>query len=266
MPDEGVFPEVRDGYDAVYGALDRGPTFSRLWREHAYGGDFPAELAHIGFLTTGEARRVLDLLELDAGDVLVDVACGAGGPGLWVASQSGATLIGVDPSAPGLAAARRRAETVAIQAEFREGTFARTGLADGTADAVMSIEAFQYAPDKRAALAELARVLRPGGRLSIVAFEVDPAKLAGVPVLGVDPVPDYAPLLEDAGFRVVAYEETPDWERRVYGAFTAVIAAADELRAEMGEHAAASVLAEAVLTVELEPYPRRVLLGAERTP
>ena len=41
--------------------------------------------------------------------MLVDVACGAGDPGLWAAQQTGATLIGVDPSAAGLAAARRRA-------------------------------------------------------------------------------------------------------------------------------------------------------------
>ena len=60
----------------------------------------------------------------------------------------------------------------------------------------MSVDAFQYAPDKRAALAEFFRILRPGGRVSIIAFEVDPAKVAGVPVIGADPIPDYRPLLE----------------------------------------------------------------------
>ena len=55
----------------------------------------------------------------------------------------------------------------------------------------MTIEAFQYAPNKRAALAELFTLLKPGARIALVCFEVDPAKVAGLPVLGVDPIPDY---------------------------------------------------------------------------
>ena len=260
--DDGVFEEVRDGYEAVYDALAQGATFNRVWRELAYGGEFPAEFAHIGFLTLAEAQRLLGLLAVPRGGVLVDVACGAGGPGLWAAQQAGASLIGVDPAAPGLEAARRRAEGVGLGggAQFSLGTFERTGLGDGVADAVMTIEAFQYAPDKRAALAELHRILKPGGRLGIVCFEVDPARVEGLPVLGVDPVPDYAPLLRDAGFEIDAYEETPGWAERVYAVFQALIDDADALTAEMGERAAAGVLAEAMLTVATRPYPRRVLV------
>ena len=263
---DGVFVSVRDGYDAVYDTLPRGATFSRLWRQHAYGGDFPEAFAHIGFLTLTEARHLLDLLRVPSGGALVDLACGAGGPGLWVADQTGASLIGVDPSAAGLAAARKRAEAVGLgpRATFVEGTFEQTGLPDGIAGAVMTIEAFQYAPDKGAALAEMARILEPGGGLAIVAFEVDPAKVAGVPVLGVDPVADYRPLLEQAGLTVEAYEETPGWRDRVFSAFGALLDAGEALAVEMGERAAAGVIAEAMLTVQLEPYPRRVLAVARR--
>jgi SAM-dependent methyltransferase len=262
----GVFRVVLDGYDAVYDALPRAETFNRLWRANAYGGDFPLEFAHIGFLTVAEAQRMRELLHIGPGDVLADLACGAGGPGLWMAKHSGASLIGADPSAAGLLAARTRARAVGLadRSRFHQGTFEQTNLPDGAVDAAMSVDAFQYAPDKRAALAEFFRILRPGGRVSIIAFEVDPAKVAGVPVLGADPVPDYVPLFEAAGFDVEAYEETPGWRERVNAAFGAMVDASDMLTAEMGERAAAGAVAEAMLTVQVQPYPRRVLAVARR--
>jgi SAM-dependent methyltransferase len=264
---DGVFHAVQDGYTAVYDALPNGATFNRIWRDIAYRGEFPIEFAHIGFLTVSEAARMLDLLRLQSGDVLVDLACGAGGPGLWAAQQTGATLIGVDPAGTGLATARQRAQDVGLadRASFQHGTFEHTNLDDRSADAIMTIEAFQYAPDKRAALTEFARVLRPGGRVAIVCFEVDPTKVGNLPVLGVDPIADYAPLLVDAGFTVDAYDETPGWEDRVYPTFSALVDASDALKAEMGERAASGTLAEAMLTVGIRPYPRRVLIVATRS-
>lgn len=266
VTETGVFRSVLDGYENVYEALPRGETFSRLWRTNAYGGDFPEEFAHIGFLTLAEAERMRQVLRLGPDNVLADLACGAGGPGLWMPAQSGASLIGVDPSAAGLGAARTRARDVGLaeRARFEQGTFEQTGLADGAVDAVMSVEALQYAPDKGAAIAEFIRIMRPAGRLAFIAFEVDPARAAGVAVLGVDPIANYLPLLEAAGFRIEAYEETPGWQDRVYAAFRAILDARDILGAEMGERAASAAVAEAMLTVAVRPYPRRVLAAASR--
>jgi SAM-dependent methyltransferase len=261
-----VFHAVRDGYEAVYAALPWGETFGRIWRDNAYRGEFPIEFAHIGFLTLTEAQHMLEALGVGPGDALVDLACGAGGPGLWASQQTGASLIGIDPATAGLAAAEQRARDVGLadRARFQRGTFERTGLPDASADAAMTVEAFQYAPDKRAALAEFFRILKPGVRVAIVCFEVDPAKVEGLPVLGVDPVADYAPLLEDAGFTVDLYEETPGWADRVYATFSALVDASDALNTEMGERAAAGTLSEAILTVAMRPYPRRVLIVARR--
>jgi ubiquinone/menaquinone biosynthesis C-methylase UbiE len=265
VTDSGVFQAVLDGYDAVYDALPTSRVFTEIWATNAYGADFPDDFAHIGFLTVDEGRHLLQLLHLGANDVLVDVACGAGGPGLWAAQQTGATLIGVDPSAAGLAAARQRAEHVGLasRATFQQGTFEQTGLPDASADGAVSIEAFQYAPDKRAALAELHRILRPGAPIGIVCFEVDPSIVAGLPAQG-DPHSDYALVVEAAGFAVDAYEETPGWASRVYGTFQALVDAADALVADLGERAAAGVLAEAMFTVQTRPYTRRILLVAKR--
>jgi SAM-dependent methyltransferase len=264
--EDGVFGAVLEGYDAVYQSLPRGETFNRLWRSNAYGGDFPEEFAHIGFLTVPEAQRLRDLLQIGPSEVLVDLACGAGGPGLWMAREAGASLIGIDPSGAGLAAARERAARVGLasRARFEQGTFEQTHLDGAAADAVMSVEAFQYAPSKQAAFIELARIMRPGARAGVICFEVEPAKVRGLPVLGVDPVPDYRPLITAAGLRVEAYEETPGWQERVYGAFSALLDNSDTLIAEMGEQAVAGVVAEAMLAVQVKPYPRRVMAVASR--
>jgi len=262
----GVFRAVLEGYDAVYDALPRGETFNRLWRMNAYRGDFPEQFAHIGFLTAREAQRLRGLLRIRPGEALADLACGAGGPGLWMARESGASLTGVDPSAAGLAAARQRAIDAGLagRARFQHGTFEQTNLADGAASAVMSIDALQYAPGKRAAFAELVRIMRPGARAGIVCFEVDPAKVEGLPVLGVDPVADYRPLMAAAGLHIEAYEETPGWQERVHAAFTAIAASNDALIAEMGEPAAVAATAEALLTLQIRPYPRRIMAVACR--
>jgi ubiquinone/menaquinone biosynthesis C-methylase UbiE len=264
---DGVFKAVQEGYSAVYNALPQGKTFNRIWRATAYEADFPIEFAHIGFLTLSEAQRLVDNLDLEPRDVLVDLACGEGGPGLWAAQTSGATLIGIDPTESGLLTAQRRAQAVGMsdQATFQRGTFEATTLGDVSVDAIMTIEAFQYAPDKRAALMEFARILRPGGRVGIVCFEVDPTKVGGVPILGVDPVADYSQLLTAAGFIVHTYEETPGWSERVFRTFGSLVEKSDALNAEMGEQAATSVLAEAMLTIAVQPYPRRVLIVAERS-
>jgi SAM-dependent methyltransferase len=263
---DGVFNIVRDGYEAVYDALPGSETFGPLWRENAYGGEFPAQFAHIGFLTLAEAHLVLDVLDVGVDDVLVDIACGAGGPGLWMAQQTGASLIGIDPATSGLRAARSRAARTGLagRSRFQPGSFEQTGLPDDSADAIVSIEAFQYAPDKRSAIAEFARILRAGGRVGLVCFEVDPIKARGLPVLGVDPVADYGPLLADAGFVIDTYAETPGWQQRVYAAFKALAEANAILTREMGVEAASAAVAEAILTLEAKPYPRRVLVGAAK--
>jgi ubiquinone/menaquinone biosynthesis C-methylase UbiE len=263
---DGVFRAVLEGYDAVYDALPRGETFNRLWRMNAYDGDFPEQFAHIGFLTVPEGQRLRELLQIRPGETLADLACGAGGPGLWMVRESGASLIGIDPSAAGLATARKRASDAGLagRARFQHGTFEQTNLADGVAGVLMSIDAFQYAPGKRAAFAEFARIMRPGARAGIVCFEVDPATVAGLPVLGVDPVADYRPLMAAAGLNIEAYEETPGWQERVYAAFSAIVDNTDTLIAEMGEQAATAAVAEAVLTVQMKPYPRRILAVASR--
>jgi len=255
---------VASGYDAVYGGVSNSPIFGRMWRDLACGEDYPLEFANISFLTLAELHELSRRLAIPAGGVLVDLACGAGGPGLWVASKARSRLAGVDLSVVGVAQARRRAQELRFErsAAFIAGAFSAVGLATGRADGVMSVDALQYAPDKRAALDEAARLLRPGGRLAFTAFEVHPERVADLPVLGDDPVADYEPLLETAGFAMDSCTETAGWRERLTTTYRAVLDAADTLSGEMGAQALLALGLEMSMTLEHDPYRRRVMVVA----
>ncbi len=80
-------------------------------------------------------------------------------------------------------------------------------------DAAMTVDALQYAPSKQAAFEEFTRILRPNGRLVFAAFELDPVRTVGLPLIGEDPVEDYRPLLESQDFDVLTYD--PRWRDRL---------------------------------------------------
>src|SRR6266571_7596126 len=228
---------VAQGYDAVYEAMPRSPTLLRLWRQLVAGPDYPDDFHHISFITLQGLRHLARALALSPGLRFSDVACGLGGPALWIARETGAHLSGVDLSPVAVAQAEKRAQSLglAATARFSVGSFAHTGLETASMDVAMSVDALQYAPDKAAAVREFARIIRAGGTLAFFAFELDPERARGLPVIGDDPINDYRPLLRDAGFNVRDYDQTPDWHDRLFTAYRAVIEAQDALREEMGE-------------------------------
>jgi SAM-dependent methyltransferase len=257
---------VSAGYDAVFEATPRSPTLRRLWRENACGEDFPEEFSHISFVTLDGLRRMAALTWLEAGRTLVDLGCGMAGPALWLARETGASLIGVDGSTVAVTLATERAERLglATRARFVHGTFAATTLPDAAADAATSEDALQYAPDKRALFTEAARIIRPAGRLVFTAFELEPERVAGLPVLGTDPTADYRPVLDEAGFEVDVYEEVPGIPEPLTRAYSSLVEARDVLLQEMGEAGVNALMGELALTLQVRPYRRRVLAAATR--
>ena len=205
-------------------------------------------------------------LKLSAGSALADLACGLGGPGLWISRECSATLRGIDASPVAVAGATARAAALGLstRAAFATGTFAETGLEAASCDAAMSVDAVQYAPDKQAAFDECARILCAGGRLVFAAFELAPERVSGLPILGTDPVDDYRAALDHAGFDVTTYAETAGWSERVDRAYGAILDAKDTLTDEMGESAFAALSSEMAVTLQLRPYRRRVFASAAK--
>jgi SAM-dependent methyltransferase len=107
---------------------------------------------------------------LGPGENVVDVGCGAGIDSLIAASMVGPAghVIGVDMTTAMLAKARRAAaEAGSDNVDFRESTAEALPVDDGWADVVISNGVLNLMPDKGVGLAEMARVLKPGGRLQI---------------------------------------------------------------------------------------------------
>jgi ubiquinone/menaquinone biosynthesis C-methylase UbiE len=254
------------GYDAVYEAMPGSPTLRRMWRELASGTDFPEDFYHISFVTLEMHRRMQEDLRLSPGDTLVDIACGMGGPALLVAKNTDVKLIGVDISAVAVRLATERAASLSMSevATFKVGSFADTGLDSAFADGVMSEDALQYVPDKTAALREVARILKPGGRFVCVAFELDREQCAGLPNLSADPVEDYRSVLETAGLKVERYEEVPGCPEPVRGTYQALLDAGETLVKEMGPIASTALFSELRMMIETNMYKRRVLIVASK--
>ena len=115
---------------------------------------------------------------LQPGENVVDVGCGAGIDSLIAAKMVGAAgrVIGVDMTPEMLAKARaaaQQAETANV--EFKQGLAEALPVKDSWADVVISNGVLNLFPDKLAALREIARVLKPGGRLQVGDILVDKA-------------------------------------------------------------------------------------------
>ena len=107
---------------------------------------------------------------LGAGERVVDVGCGAGIDSLIAARMVGpeGRVVGVDMTPEMLEKARASAATMAApNVEFREGFAEALPVPDAWADVVISNGVMNLFPDKAAGLREMARVLKPEGRLQI---------------------------------------------------------------------------------------------------
>ncbi len=107
---------------------------------------------------------------LGPGERVVDVGSGGGIDSLIAAKMVGPAgyVIGVDMTPAMLDKARTSAATAGLKnVEFREGFGEALPVEDGWADVLISNGVLNLMPDKDAALREMARVLKPGGRLQI---------------------------------------------------------------------------------------------------
>ena len=160
-------------------------------------------------------QRVLADAALRPGVAVLDVGCGTGTLAITVQRRVGLTgrVVGVDPSAEQIARARAKAARRTLPTEFQRGVIEQLAFPDGTFDVVLSTLMIHHlpAPLKRQGLAEITRVLKPGGRLVIADFtrkQERVGRAAGFHAGGSN-VDELAALVRDAGLVQVVVERMP---------------------------------------------------------
>ncbi|PPK67968.1 class I SAM-dependent methyltransferase [Actinokineospora auranticolor] len=217
------------GYDVLHIAA-RAPLTHRLYAE-AFGEQYVPGVAANSSCSWFFLGTAISALRLPPDALLADLGCGRGGPGLWLARAMNTRLVGVDFSPAGIEDARSRAPEFGLagRAEFSVGTFASTGLESSSVDGALSLDAFFFAPDYAEGLAEVHRILRPGGRFVFTARDTHA---------------DWTALLDTAGFALentLVHEGTTERWLRLFDLWVEHEA---ELRAEIGDEMTGYLLEE----------------------
>ena len=177
--------------------------------------------ARMAFRLRPAAARVVEAAGVASGDAVLDVACGTGNAALAAAARGAGPVVGVDLEPALLDQARAAAPGVPV--DWRVGDATALPVADASFDVVVSAFGVMYAFDQPAAARELARVVKPGGRVALANWAPGsflPAMGAALAPFLPPPPPGGAPpprwgdepsaraLLSDAGLEVTVAECT----------------------------------------------------------
>ncbi len=217
--------DIKDAVKSKYGSVATSGLSSKHAGVRAVAEAFgysPEELASI----PAEANMGLSCgnptatARLRPGEVVVDLGCGGGLDVLLAAKKVGPTgkAIGIDMTREMLELARRNAEKAgAMNAKFHHATIDKIPLPDASVDCVISNCVINLAPDKPAVFREAARVLKPGGRLTVsdIALKKPLPAEVGADVMayvgciaGAVLIEDYRRQLADAGFAHIEIIDT----------------------------------------------------------
>ena len=195
-----------------YDALDE--LYRRVWGEHVHhglwerGDEPPAEAA------VALARRVADAAGVREHDRVVDVGCGYGATARLLARERGAEVTGLTLSAAQAEAGGKAPGVTLLVRDWLDN-----GLPDAAFDAAIAIESLSHMPDKPRVFGELARVLRPGGRVAVVDWLSRERPRAVERRLLLDPIcregrlpqlhaaSEYVGFLRGAGFAVTGFDD-----------------------------------------------------------
>lgn len=186
---------------------------------------------HYGGLAVNDV--LADRAGLREGMKIADFCAGLGGPARYMAHRYGVDVTGVELTTERALGAATLTRAVGLDDRVRvlEGDVTAAPIADGVMDAVVSQEALLHVPDKTKAVAEAARILKPGGRLAftdwIIHRPLDADEAAamwtGIAAQTLQTIDAYRQIMDKAGLDVISVDDlTTDWgiildeRRRMY--------------------------------------------------
>jgi ubiquinone/menaquinone biosynthesis C-methylase UbiE len=245
--------QLAAAFDAFHASRARTPLAARLYAA-AMGEDYPQEIAASSSCDLPLLGLIAARLRMRPGQLLVDAGCGTGGIGLWLGRALALRLHGLDvsPVAITQATARIRHFMTPGRAAFRVASLDDTGLPDRCADGAVCVDALSFAMDRTAAIRELGRILAPGARLAVTRS------------LRHGALPVWDEQAHAAGLVVEHVDERPDEPAMWARLYRLWIDHSDDLRAELGDAQADSMLTEAHRMLPKLPGRRAVLLTLRR--
>jgi SAM-dependent methyltransferase len=155
-------PEDVDLYNSTYS------RFAEDLLETVRRETFGQDIGQNSWLTAAEFDAFLDRLSLNRSHHVLDLACGSGGPALYLAGTRGCRVTGVDSNENGIHTAREASARAGLgdTARFQvEDASHPLPFPDGTFDGIVCFDAINHFPDRFAVLQDWFRLLKPGGRL-----------------------------------------------------------------------------------------------------
>jgi SAM-dependent methyltransferase len=158
-----------------------------------------AHFAPLELVTTAPAAQLVRFAGVKSGDGVLDVACGTGVVGV-TAARLGARVTGLDLTPELLERARENAGIAKVAIDFHEGDVEKLPFDDNEFDVVVSQYGHMFAPRPDVAIAEMLRVLRPGGTIAFSTWPPEMlvgrifalgASYAPAPPPGVSPPPQW---------------------------------------------------------------------------
>lgn len=239
MPD-ATLTETDEAYAKVYDAMHSARASSPIVRQlyaQAMGDAYPWDVDPASSADWPLLGTMVGALRMHPEQKLVDLGCGTGGVGLWLARALGVSVLGVDIAALAVKLAADRALAFQLtpeRARFGVGSRTATGLPDEYAHGLVCVDALGKRVDRPAVLAEIRRILKPGGRAVLTSNRSRAAQ-----------PPSWPEDASRAGLILEAGHERPHepqmW-RRLYELWNRH---EDELRKQLGDEQADSMLYEA---------------------
>lgn len=209
-----------DLFDSAYG------NFAATVLEQVRRETFGEDIGQNSWLTADEYLRFFKWLELKSSSNVLEVACGSGGPALFMARTIGCYILGIDNNENGIATANKMAQEQGLDSQVRfqlADASQPLPFEDELFDSIVCIDAINHFPNRSRVLTEWYRVLKPDGRILftdpiIITGLISNEEIAARSSIGYFLFPPFGAderLLEEAGFELLFCEDATENEAKV---------------------------------------------------